>query len=195
MVEKWLKPLSEILDDTLPIEKTKKIKLFSRFELGDVFYIKHSLGKRGKPIRIYKFRTMKKGADKEDYKITQFNSHGKPVNDNRITPLGKFMRKVWIDELPQLFNVLKGDIKIVGIRPMRESDWKRYPADIKKRALMQRPGIMGIQYGSACKDGIEDQFEYFREYLDQWEKSPFLADFYFFFRIWYNIFFKGVRSN
>ncbi len=176
-------------------EEFVKIKLFPKLELDDIFYIKHSLGKGGRPIRIYKLRTMKKGADKEDHNFNRFNSHGNPINDTRITAMGKFMRKVWIDEWPQLLNVIKGDIKIVGIRPMRESDWERYPADIKESALKQRPGIMGIQYGSACKGGIENQYKYFRDYLDKWGKSPFSTDFKYFFRIWYNIFFKGVRSD
>lgn len=189
----WLVNVTRDFD--LFIEKVRSIELFPGLKLDNILFIKHSLGKGGKLIRIYKFRTMKMNAEKEDHIITEFNSHGNPINDTRITPMGKFMRKVWIDELPQLINVIKGDIKFVGIRPMRESDWERYPADIKEKALMQRPGIMGIQYGSACKGGIEKQYDYFRDYLDQWEKSPFLADFNYFFRIWYNIFFKGVRSD
>ncbi len=173
----------------------EKLKLFPWFEMADIFYIKHSLGKGGKPINIYKFRTMKKGADKEDYLIKQFNSHGNPVNDPRITRAGRFLRKVWIDELPQLYNVLRGDIKLVGIRPMRECDWERYPVDIKEKALNQRPGIMGVQYGFVCKDDLVEQYKILREYLNQWERFHLLTDLYFFFRIWYNIFFKGVRSE
>jgi len=176
-------------------EYLKSIRLFPKIELEDIFYIKHSLGKRGKLITIYKFRTMVRNADKMDNLIIQYNSYGNPVKDPRIIPFGRFMRKIWIDELPQLFSILKGDIKIVGIRPMRESDWERYPKDLKEKALRFKPGLMGVQYATLRKDDFEEHTRFFHRYLDMKEHKPFLTDLYFFFRILYYIFFKGVRSD
>jgi lipopolysaccharide/colanic/teichoic acid biosynthesis glycosyltransferase len=177
------------------LETLREIRLLPRLELEDIFFIKYSLGKGGKPIRIYKFRTMVKNADKMDNLIVQYDSYGNPIKDPRITSLGRFMRKVWIDELPQLFSILKGDIKLVGIRPMRESDWERYPKELKERALQFKPGLMGVQYATLRQENFEEHIRFFHKYLDMKERRPFLTDFYFFFRILYYIFFKGVRSD
>ena len=177
------------------VETVREIRLFPRIELEDIFYIKYSLGKDGKPIRIYKLRTMVKDADRMDHVIAQYDSYGNPVKDPRVTPLGRFLRKVWIDELPQLFSVLKGDIKVVGIRPMRECDWERYPADLREKALRFKPGLMGVQYATIRKEDFQEHIKFFHDYLDKKIKRPFLTDLYFFFRILYYIFFKGVRSE
>jgi lipopolysaccharide/colanic/teichoic acid biosynthesis glycosyltransferase len=177
------------------VETVREVQWLPRIEPEDIFYIKYSLGKNGKPIRIYKFRTMVKNADKMDSLIVQFDSYGNPVKDPRVTPLGKFLRKIWIDEIPQLFSILKGDIKLVGIRPMRECDWERYPADLKEKALRFKPGLMGVQYATLRKENFEEHIRFIHKYLDMKERRPFLTDVYFFFRILYYIFFKGVRSE
>lgn len=177
------------------VEALREIQLFPRIEPEDIFYIKESLGKDGKPIRIYKLRTMVKNADQMDDVIVQYDSYGNPVKDPRITPLGRFLRKVWIDELPQLFSIIKGDIKIVGIRPMRECDWRRYPTDLKEKALQYKPGLMGVQYATLRKEDFQEHIRFFHDYLDRKARRPFLTDLYFFFRILYYIFFKGVRSE
>ena len=176
-------------------ERIRTIRLFPEIDPEDIFYIKYSLGKGGKPIKIYKFRTMVKNADKMDYIIGQYDSYGNPIRDPRVTRLGRFLRKVWIDELPQLFSILKGDIKVVGIRPMRECDWERYPADLKEKALRFKPGLMGVQYATLRQENFEEHIRFFHKYLDMKERRPFLTDVYFFFRILYYIFFKGVRSE
>ncbi|MCD6202249.1 MAG: sugar transferase [Bacteroidales bacterium] len=176
-------------------EYVKSIRLFPRIDLEDIFYIKYSMGKGGIPIKIYKFRTMVKHADKMDNLIIQYNSYGNPVKDPRITPFGRFMRKVWIDELPQLYSLIKGDIKLVGIRPMRESDWRRYPDNLKAKALQFKPGLMGVQYATLCKNDFMEHIRFFNQYLDQKKEKPFKTDVYYFFRIIYYIFFKGVRSD
>jgi lipopolysaccharide/colanic/teichoic acid biosynthesis glycosyltransferase len=177
------------------VETVREVQWLPRIEPEDIFYIKYSLGKNGKPIRIYKFRTMVKNADKMDYMIGKYDSYGNPIKDTRVTRLGHFLRKVWIDEIPQLFSILKGDIKLVGIRPMRECDWERYPADLKGKALRFKPGLMGIQYATLRKENFEEHIRFFHKYLDMKERRPFLTDVYFFFRILYYIFFKGVRSE
>ena len=79
-------------------------------------YFKECSGKNGKPIMICKIRTMKLDADKnlESVLSNGRNGHGKYLNDSRITEVGGVLRKYWIDELPQLYNLFKGDIKLVG---------------------------------------------------------------------------------
>ena len=177
------------------LKTVRQIRLFPGIEPGDVFYIKFSLGKGGKHIKIYKFRTMVKNAEQLDNLIVEYNSYGNPVKDTRVTPLGRFMRKVWIDELPQLYSLIKGDIKLVGIRPMRECDWRRYPVELKEKAMRFRPGLMGIQYGSLIKHDFKEHLKFFNDYLDQKTGRPFWTDVRYFFRILYYIFFKGVRTD
>lgn len=102
---------------------------------GNIFYKQLRVGRHGKEFFLYKFRTMHTGSDKTD-----LLTYG---DDSRITPFGKFLRKYKLDELPQLFNVLKGEMSIVGPRP----EVKRYAAlynDDQKRILSVKPGITDI---------------------------------------------------
>ena len=99
---------------------------------GGGFYAQQRIGRYGKPFRLYKFRSMRTGADRGSL-ITI-------GEDNRITKSGKFIRKYKLDELPQLFNVLRGDMSLVGPRPEVEKYVKLY-TDEQRRVLNVRPGI------------------------------------------------------
>lgn len=100
---------------------------------GSVFFKQERVGKDFKSFKIFKFRTMKNNADGSRPKITV-------ANDSRITGTGRFLRKYKIDELPQLFNVLKGDMSFVGPRPEVKEYVQLYESDYKK-LLSIRPGI------------------------------------------------------
>ena len=106
------------------------IKLDSR---GKILFLQKRVGRYGKEFNIYKFRTMVSNAEKLGKQITV-------GNDNRITKVGSFLRKYKIDELPQLFNVLKGDMSLVGPRPEVPKYVKLY-SDEQKKVLNVRPGI------------------------------------------------------
>jgi undecaprenyl phosphate N,N'-diacetylbacillosamine 1-phosphate transferase len=110
-----------------------KIKAEDR---GPVFFIQERVGKDGKLFRMYKFRSMVVGAEKKGLGV--FVS----TDDERITKIGKFIRKTSIDELPQLINVLKGEMSIVGPRPTLEYQVERYNKE-QKRRLLVKPGITG----------------------------------------------------
>ncbi len=162
-----------------------------------MIYAKRCLGQDGKIINIYKFRTMHPGAHErlEEVAVNGFDSLGKVKNDPRITPIGKFLRKYWIDELPQIYNLARGDIKLVGIRPMSESDWMKYPPVIMERSLRQKPGLIGFNYAFEPSDDFENKFEHIKIYLDQWERDPVATDQEFLLRVIENIVFRGVRSS
>ena len=121
---------------------------------GPIFYSQERIGKRGIPFKIYKFRTMETNAEKDG--IPQL-SH---LNDNRITKIGSILRKYRIDELPQFWNVLKGDMSIVGPRPEREYFINQIIKKAPYYALLYqvKPGItsMGmVKYGYASDiDGL-----------------------------------------
>ena len=104
---------------------------------GPVFYRQTRIGKNGKPFALYKFRTMIEDAEKHTGPILASET------DPRITPLGRAMRRMRIDELPQLVNVLKGDMSLVGPRPEREHFVKRHRA-LREIRLAVKPGLTGL---------------------------------------------------
>lgn len=101
---------------------------------GGVFFRQKRIGKDGRPFRIFKFRSMRK--DNAGLKITT-------GNDSRITPVGRFLRKSKIDELPQLINVLVGDMSFVGPRP-EVADYVNLYTPYQRQVLLVRPGITGL---------------------------------------------------
>lgn len=105
---------------------------------GSIFYTQERIGKNQTPFKIYKFRTMKEGADR-------YQKVGVEVmkDDARITPYGKFLRRYKIDELPQLMNIVKGDMAIVGPRPTLPEYLDEYEEWEKKRFAV-RPGLTGL---------------------------------------------------
>ncbi len=103
---------------------------------GAAVFKQERAGKGGKPFTFYKFRTMKAGVD-------PFGSSPKSGDDPRLTKIGKFLREYSLDELPQLFNVLKGDMSIVGPRPLYVSQMPEWNERQKKRLLV-KPGLTGL---------------------------------------------------
>ena len=121
---------------------------------GPIFYRQTRLGVGGKPFSFYKFRSMRNGSDNDlarEEKLRRFIRDGvadvvsdtKIVDEHRVTRVGRFMRKTSIDELPQLFNVLRGDMSLVGPRPCLPSEWNDY-AEWHKRRLNITPGCTGV---------------------------------------------------
>ena len=114
---------------------------------GPVFFKHHRIGKNGKPFSMYKFRTMKDGAEAmiNDFtpeQLEEWSENFKLKDDPRITRIGKFLRKTSLDELPQLINILRGDMSIVGPRPIIEVELEEYGID-KDEFLSIRPGLTG----------------------------------------------------
>ena len=124
------------------------IKLSSR---GPIFYLQERIGKNNIPFRCIKFRTMYPEAKNiledilmKDNKIKkEFEETFKIKNDPRITVIGKFLRKTSLDELPQFINVLRGEMSIVGPRPIVKEEKKKYGRNLKK-VLSISPGITGL---------------------------------------------------
>ena len=105
---------------------------------GEVFYFQERIGYNNSKFKICKFATMLKNS------LNMGTGSITLQNDFRVTRFGKFLRKSKINELPQLINILKGDITIVGPRPVLEQDWKLYPKSIIYKIYNVKPGLTGI---------------------------------------------------
>jgi len=155
------------------------------------------IGKNGKIIGVYKFRTMHPFSEYlQDYMVNAYGyaDSGKPANDFRIPSWGKFMRKFWLDELPQLFNVMKGEIKLVGIRPVSQRYFEDIPKEMQKMRLTQKPGCIP-PYVSLNREGnVMSVLQAEKEYLVEKIENPFTTDIKFFFKAVYNIVLKKKRS-
>lgn len=115
---------------------------------GPVFFAHKRVGKGGKTIKIYKFRSMVTNAEELIKQFTpeqkaEYEKNFKLENDPRITKVGNFMRKTSLDELPQLINILKGDISIVGPRPVMDVETKIY-GNYRNMLLSVKPGLTGF---------------------------------------------------
>ncbi len=114
---------------------------------GSVFFSQTRVGKNGKMFKMYKFRSMYVDAEKRKAELIKQNEMSGPIfkmsEDPRIIPIGKFIRKFSIDELPQFWNVLMGNMSLVGTRPPTVDEWEQYTAHHKAR-LAIKPGITGL---------------------------------------------------
>ncbi len=139
---------------------------------GPVFYASLRAGKKGQKFVCYKFRTMVDGADGLKDFLRQFNERQDPffkiADDPRVTRLGRFLRKYSLDELPQLWNVLKGDMSLVGPRPHPVDDYARYRPEDHRR-LDVKPGITGLWQVIARTDpSFETCMTLDLEYVKNW---------------------------
>jgi len=163
---------------------------------GPLFRMKRT-GKGGKPIYVYKLRTMYPFSEylqKYIYENNNLDAGGKFKNDFRITAMGAFLRKFWLDELPMLINVLKGELKIVGVRPLSSQYQSLYPSDLVHFRHQYKPGLVPPFYADMPKT-LEEIIESERNYLNSYQKNPLMTDFKYFFKAFYNIFFKKARSR
>jgi lipopolysaccharide/colanic/teichoic acid biosynthesis glycosyltransferase len=164
---------------------------------GPLFRMKR-VGKYGKIIKVYKFRTMHPYAEYlQDYVIglNGYAKSGKPENDFRLTPWGRIMRKFWLDELPQLINVLKGDMKLVGIRPVSEAYFNHaIPEDLREMRKRHKPGCIPPYVALNRKPSVDDVLRAERDYMLEKERRPYSTDLRFFFKALFNIIIRGKRS-
>jgi len=145
------------------------IKLESK---GPVFFRQKRVGLRGRRFTVYKFRTMVANAEKLKKELLHKNEMDGPVfkiaKDPRITRIGRFLRKASIDELPQFFNVLKGDMSVVGPRPPIPSEVKQYER-WQHRRLSMKPGLTCIwQVSGRNSIPFEEWMKMDMEYIDNW---------------------------
>jgi len=140
---------------------------------GTVFFVQERIGLNKRRFRLYKFRTMVPGAEKKLAELEDLNEVSGPVfkikNDPRMTWIGKFLRKTSVDELPQLINVLKGDMSLVGPRPLPVRDYEGFDEDWHRRRFSIRPGITCLwQINGRSNTSFDKWMQLDMDYIDNW---------------------------
>ncbi len=173
-----LKRGMDILGSIVLLIITLPIMLLAAFMIkvsspGPIIFKQERLGFRKRKFCIYKFRTMYVGAEKELPKLLNKSETGgaafKMKKDPRVTPIGRLLRRFSIDELPQLFNVLKGDMSLVGPRPLPLTDYERFYKYSHFRRMAVRPGITGLWQVSGRSDiPFEEWMQMDQYYINNW---------------------------
>ncbi|MBX7201298.1 MAG: sugar transferase [Rhodospirillaceae bacterium] len=143
---------------------------------GPVFYQHKRVGRQGRRFGCLKFRTMAIDAEErlahilltDPQAAQEWEACQKLRQDPRVTKIGAFLRKTSLDELPQIWNVLRGEMSIIGPRPVTRAELNRYGRD-RRYYLLVRPGITGLwQVNGRSSVGYEARIRYDREYLEEW---------------------------
>lgn len=152
---------------------------------GNIFYKHKRVGKNGEFIYLYKFRTMVNNADKmlSKEQLKEFEKNYKLNNDPRITKIGKFLRKTSLDELPQLLNIIKGEMSLIGPRPVVEKELEKYGM-FKNKFLSVTPGLTGYW---ACNGRSNTDY-------DERIKMELYYIYHYCFKLDVKIFFKTIIS-
>ncbi len=163
---------------------------------GPLIYL-NRIGKDGKMLKVFKIRTMHPYSEYlQDYIYAHHNlaKGGKIRKDYRVTLLGYFLRKFWLDELPMLWNLIKGDIKLVGVRPISKHYFSLYSEELQQKRIQFKPGLVPPYYAD-MPGTLDEIMASEMRYLDLYQKSPLKTDLRYFFKSFYNIAFKHARSR
>lgn len=161
-----------------------------------VFVKMERIGLHGKKINLYKLRTMHPYSEfiqQFVYDLNGSKNGDKIINDFRVTSWGRLFRKYWIDELPMFWNFIKGDLKIVGVRPLSQCKFNMYPPDIQKLRVSIKPGLIPPFY-SDLPETFEELIESERRYLLAYKMNPLKTDIKYFCQCWRNIVCKRITS-
>ena len=163
---------------------------------GPIFRMRRH-GMNGKPIYVYKMRTMHAYSEfiqQYVYEKNNLAEGGKLKDDFRVSTLGRMFRKYWIDELPMIMNLLRGDLKLVGVRPLSSHYLSLYSEELRQARMLVKPGLIPPFYVDLPKT-LEEIQESEMNYLIAYQTNPFLTDTRYFFSALYNIIVKKARSR
>lgn len=155
-------------------------------------------GKNGKEIVVHKFRTMYTYSEYIQnyiYRYQHLQNGGKFKDDYRVNFWGRFLRKVWLDELPMVWNLLRGDIKLVGVRPLSNQYFNLYTPEMQALRSKTKPGLLPpFYYERKSPETLDEIQESERRYLEAYLKAPFKTDWRYFWGIVGNIIFRRKHS-
>ena len=176
--------------------KTGKPNFNRRSSYWPIFTMER-VGKFGKPIRVYKLRTMHPYSEYLQQLLMQRNGldkGGKFKEDFRVTSWGKIARKYWIDELPMVINLFKGDLKLIGVRPLSFHYYNLYSKELQMLRLMTKPGLIPPFYAD-MPETLAEIMDSEKKYLQEYYKKPLATDIKYFCKSIYNIVVKKARSK
>jgi len=160
------------------------------------FCILPRVGRGEELFKVYKFRTMHPYAEflqEYVYKLNHLAEGGKFKNDFRVPTWGRWMRRLWLDELPMIFNVLKGEMKLVGVRPLSLHYFSLYPPELQEQRRRHTPGLLPPFYADLPKD-MDGIVVSEIQYLAAYEKNPIRTDLRYFLLAVRNIVIRRARS-
>ncbi|TZF84446.1 sugar transferase [Pedobacter sp. BS3] len=155
------------------------------------------VGKGGQVFNVYKLRTMYAYSEYlQQYVYEKYGTaNGDKANEDfRVTTAGRICRKFWIDELPMLINLIKGDIKIVGVRPLSNHKFSMYPKEAQEKRCLSKPGLIPPFYAD-LPDSFPELVDSEMRYIESYIKHPLKTDLTYLFKAFNNILFKGARSK
>ncbi len=177
-------------------QKDKSPNLESNPTYGLLVCLKR-IGHHGRIFNLYKLRTMHPYSEFiQDwvYRHNQLDEFGKFKDDFRVTTWGRLLRRFWIDEWPQFYNYLRGDVKIFGVRALSEQFFSLYPDDVKALRIRFKPGLVPPYYAD-MPHTLEEIIDSERRYLQQKLEHPIRTDWIYFPRAVRNILFRHARSK
>ena len=155
------------------------------------------IGKDGKLFNVFKFRTMYAYSEYLQTYVYENNDlavGGKFKDDYRVTEWGRVLRKLWLDELPMFINIVKGQIKLVGVRPLSQQYFNLYDKDLQELRIKTKPGLLPPYYVD-MPETLEEIQENERRYLNAYLKHPYRNNWKYFWKIMFSILIKGKRSQ
>ena len=147
-------------------------------------------------MTVFKFRTMHPFSEYLQghvYEHNKLESGGKFKDDFRVTTWGRFMRKYWLDELPMLYNWLRGDLQLVGVRPLSRQYLQLYSPELRRLRTKVKPGLLPPFYAD-MPETLEEVMESERRYIEAYLQKPVTTQFRYFFKCLNNIVLKRRRS-
>lgn len=178
------------------VRKVKQPEFNSRATYGPIISLRRC-GENKKLIHVYKLRTMYPYSEYLQpyvYEIRGLQEGGKIKNDPRINSIGKFCRKYWLDEIPMLYNLLRGDLKLVGVRPLSNHYLSLYPKEFQEYRNNFKPGLIPPYYADMPKT-FDEILASEERYLRAYEQKGIKTDFAYLYKIFYNILIRGSRSR
>ena len=177
-------------------QKTKTPSLDESPSYSPIIKLKR-VGWNGQGIQIYKLRTMHPYSEyvqEYTYKHHQLKEGGKIKDDFRVTEWGRFLRKYWLDELPMIYNWLRGEIKIFGVRPLSRHYLSLYDVSVQEMRMRIKPGLIPPYYADLPKE-FKDIVESEKRYMLSYHRHPWRTQCAYFLRSLNNILLKGARSE
>jgi len=177
-------------------KKSKTISEEQSPSYGPIVKLKR-IGHHGRIINIYKFRTMYPFSEfiqKDVFEENNLDASGKFLNDFRITSWGRILRKYFIDEIPQLYNWLRSDINLVGVRAISKHYYNLYPKDLQELRINFKPGLIPPYYAD-MPTTFDEIVESEVRYLQKKKEKPIITNMIYFVKALINIIFSGARSK